>query len=201
MEFCEKLPELRKQKNLTQEELAGAIFVSRTAISKWESGRGYPSIDSLRQLSGFFDISLDDLLSSEELLSAARQDGDRKIDRVKDLIFGLLDCAVSLFLFLPFFSQKTGTEIRSVSLLAATSHEKYITVAYFAIVFSLIFWGIATLALQGCTAKAWLKCKRTVSLLLSAIGILAFSLSLEPYAAAFSFLFFLVKGMVLLRRS
>ena len=47
MEFHEKLQELRKQKNLTQEELSEILFVSRTAISKWESGRGYPSIDSL----------------------------------------------------------------------------------------------------------------------------------------------------------
>ena len=44
MEFHEKLQELRKQKNLTQEELSEILFVSRTAISKWESGRGYPSI-------------------------------------------------------------------------------------------------------------------------------------------------------------
>ena len=50
MEFHEKLQELRKSRGLTQEELAEALFVSRTAISKWESGRGYPSIDSLQIL-------------------------------------------------------------------------------------------------------------------------------------------------------
>lgn len=38
MEFNEKLQELRKNKNLTQEQLAEMLFVSRTAISKWESG-------------------------------------------------------------------------------------------------------------------------------------------------------------------
>ena len=46
MEFHEKLQALRKQRGLTQEELAQLLFVSRTAVSKWESGRGYPSIDS-----------------------------------------------------------------------------------------------------------------------------------------------------------
>jgi transcriptional regulator with XRE-family HTH domain len=54
MEFGEKLQELRKNKDMTQEELAEALYVSRTAISKWESGRGYPSIDSLKEISRFF---------------------------------------------------------------------------------------------------------------------------------------------------
>ena len=38
MKFCEKLQELRKKRGLTQEELAEQLYVSRTAISKWESG-------------------------------------------------------------------------------------------------------------------------------------------------------------------
>ena len=54
MEFNEKLQELRKQKGLTQEELAEALYVSRTAISKWESGRGVPNIESLKAISKFF---------------------------------------------------------------------------------------------------------------------------------------------------
>lgn len=54
MEFNEKLQELRKKKGLTQEELAEALFVSRTAVSKWESGRGYPNIDSLKAVARFF---------------------------------------------------------------------------------------------------------------------------------------------------
>ena len=59
MEFNEKLKELRSSRGLTQEELAEALFVSRTAISKWESGRGYPSIDSLREISDFFSVTID----------------------------------------------------------------------------------------------------------------------------------------------
>ena len=61
MEFHEKLQELRKQKNLTQEELSEILFVSRTAISKWESGRGYLSIDSLKAIADFFGVTIDDL--------------------------------------------------------------------------------------------------------------------------------------------
>ena len=61
MEFHEKLQILRKNRGMTQEELAEALFVSRTAVSKWESGRGYPSIDSLKEISGFFSITIDEL--------------------------------------------------------------------------------------------------------------------------------------------
>lgn len=67
LEFHEKLQELRKSRNLTQEELAEELYVSRTAISKWESGRGYPSIDSLKAISGFFSVSIDELLSADAL--------------------------------------------------------------------------------------------------------------------------------------
>lgn len=54
MEFNEKLQQLRTGKNLTQEQLAEQLYVSRTAISKWESGKGYPNIESLKCISKFF---------------------------------------------------------------------------------------------------------------------------------------------------
>ena len=104
MEFNKKLQELRKQKGLTQEELAESLYVSRTAISKWESGRGYPSIDSLKAIAKFFSVTVDELLSSDEALSIAEEDGKQKEKRFRDLAFGLLDIGMAMLLFLPFFS-------------------------------------------------------------------------------------------------
>ena len=63
MDVHEKLQALRRRRGLTQEELAEQLYVSRTAVSKWESGRGYPSIDSLKAISGFFGVTIDSLLS------------------------------------------------------------------------------------------------------------------------------------------
>lgn len=74
MEFYEKLQELRKSCRLTQDELAELLYVSRTAISKWESGRGYPSIDSLKAISAYFSVSLDNLLSGEAILTIAEKE-------------------------------------------------------------------------------------------------------------------------------
>ena len=70
MTFGEKLKKLRTDKNLTQDELAEKIYVTRTAISKWETDKGYPSIDSLKQLSNLFEVSIDELISlTSRLLS------------------------------------------------------------------------------------------------------------------------------------
>ena len=62
MEFNEKLLQLRKSRGLTQEELAQSLYVSRTAVSKWESGRGYPNIESLKAIAKFFSITVDELI-------------------------------------------------------------------------------------------------------------------------------------------
>ena len=81
MEFHEKLQQLRKQNNLTQEQLAEQLFVSRTAVSKWESGRGYPNLESLKCISKLFSISIDELLSNDELIELAETENRSNINK------------------------------------------------------------------------------------------------------------------------
>lgn len=64
----EKLRKLRKERNLTQEQLAEKLNVSRQAITKWETSEAIPDIENLRQISKFFDISIDELLREETAL-------------------------------------------------------------------------------------------------------------------------------------
>ena len=118
MELNEKLQELRKQKRLTQEELAEALYVSRTAISKWESGRGYPSIDSLKEIAKYFSVTIDELLSTDEVLTIAEKDNKRKEEHFRSMLFGLLDISILMFFLLPFFGQK------AVYLIILTKVEK-----------------------------------------------------------------------------
>ena len=120
MEFNEKLQELRKQRGLTQEELAAKLYVSRTAISKWESGRGYPSIESLQAIAKFFSVTIDELLSTDEVLTIAQEDTKQTERHFRDLVYGLLDCCIALFFFLPLFGQTIDTTIQEVSLLSLT---------------------------------------------------------------------------------
>ena len=118
MEFHEKLQELRKKRGLTQEELAEALYVSRTAISKWESGRGYPNIESLKALAKFFGVTVDSLLSADEALTIAEEDNKRKETRFRNVIYGLLDLSIAMLLFLPFFAEKADGTVQSASLIA-----------------------------------------------------------------------------------
>ena len=199
MEFNEKLQELRKQKKLTQEELAEALYVSRTAISKWESGRGYPSIDSLKAISNFFSISLDELLSGDEILTIAEEDNRQKEKHFRDLVFGLLDCSLVMFFFFPLFGQRVDGVIQEVSLFDLSEVELYIKIPYLIVVFGLVVCGVATLALQNCTASFWMNQKAKISLGLSAVAALFFMISLQPYAAMFTFLFLVIKALMLIK--
>ena len=199
MDFNEKLQELRKQKGFTQEELAEMRFISRTAVSKWESGRGYPNIDSLKRLSKLFSISIDELLSGEELLTIAEEDTKNKEKHFRDLVFGVLDISTILLCFLPFFAQKINSVIQEVSLLQLTECSSYLKTSYcVAVVFAIIF-GVLILALQNCSRRFWLKLKYRISVLFNIFVVLLFVLSLQPYAAIFLFLLLIIKILMLVK--
>jgi transcriptional regulator with XRE-family HTH domain len=200
MEFNEKLQELRKQKGLTQEELAEALYVSRAAVSKWESGRGYPNIDSLKEISSFFSVTIDDLLSGSEILTIAEEDQKQKNSLLLDLVFGLLDLSVSMFLFLPLFGQREHDTVYEVSLLALSNIAPYLMGAYITIIAGMILWGILTLALQNCNGKFWVNSKRRISFLLGGLGTLLFIVSMQPYAAALLFIFLSIKILIFVKK-
>ena len=61
MTFGEKLSHLRKQANLTQNDLAENLNVSRQAVTKWENGIGLPDLDNIKKLSSIFNVKIDDL--------------------------------------------------------------------------------------------------------------------------------------------
>ena len=200
MEFNEKLQALRKDKGLTQEELAEALYVSRTAISKWESGRGYPNIESLKAISRYFSVSVDELLSSHEVLNIAQEDNRQKEKYFCDLVFGLLDCSGAMLLFLPFFGQTWENSVQEVSLLALTAVAPWLKVAFFAVTAAMILWGILTLALQNCHRHFWENRKSQISLLWNWIAAILFVLSRQPYAAVFVFVFLTIKVLMLMKK-
>ena len=71
MEFGKILKEQRKINDLTQEDLAGLLNVSRSAISNWEIGRNYPDIQTLIEISKLLGVSIDFLLNEDEKVREA----------------------------------------------------------------------------------------------------------------------------------
>ena len=65
--FADKLKRIRDEKSLSQQELAQRIFVSRSAVAKWEQGRGFPSVASLRYIAAVFGVTIDELVSDKEI--------------------------------------------------------------------------------------------------------------------------------------
>ena len=196
MEFNEKLQELRKARSLTQDELAEALFVSRTAISKWESGRGYPSLDSLKEISKFFSVSIDDLICSEEIISVAEEEKKECIDKYVSLICSILDILPALLLFMPVFGNGTGSP-SSVSLYAITGLGTYIKMVFGFLIGVTVLNGICGLIISRFDRPVWNRHRLVTGLVLSIAGAAVFILTRQPYAGIIFLAILVVKGLLI----
>ena len=91
MEFCDILSDLRKEKRLFQDDVAKIVNVSKSTISNWEKGKQEPSIDCIKKLSAFFNVSTDYLLGLEDDLGTIAISPSPALDlteREKKLLFG-----------------------------------------------------------------------------------------------------------------
>ena len=198
MEFNEKLQELRKSKSLTQEELAEALFVSRTAISKWEQGRGYPSIDSLKEISRFFSVSIDDLICSEEIISAAADEKKECVEKYISLICNTLDIFLALLLFLPVFGNGTDHPV-SVSLFAITGLSTWMKTMFAALISLAVLNGICGVIINHFDKPVWNRHRLMTGMVLSVACTAVFILTRQPYAGIICLAVLVVKGFMVAR--
>ena len=199
MEFHEKLQGLRKEKGLTQEELAEALYVSRTAVSKWESARGYPSIDSLKGIAGYFSVTIDDLLSSEKVLSIAEKENKSNIRSICDLLFGVVDIFSFILIVLPFYPNTIDGYIGSVNLFAYTETSSTNRLIYWLLFVSLIVTGIVKILLTKFRPEKKHKISTDISMGLNIAIVLFLAMTREAYALTVAFLLLVIKGILLLK--
>ena len=199
MEFHEKLQELRKSRGLTQEELAESLYVSRTAVSKWESGRGYPSIDSLKEISNYFSVTIDDLLSSEKLLSIAEKENKSNLRNICDLLFGILDVCSFLLIVLPLYPNTVNGFVYSVNLFAYVQTTSLNRFVYWIMFISLVVIGIIKLTLTKLRIEKCSKILTEVSMVISILMVLFLAITRQAYAVIVVFLLLVIKGMLLLK--
>lgn len=193
MEFNEKLVQLRKSKNMTQDELAEALYVSRAAVSKWESGRGLPSIDSLKDISKFFSVSIDELLSGEKLLSLAEKENSSNTRKICDIIIGVSDLLSFVLFVLPLYPSTVDGYVYSVGLYSYTEISGTIITVYRCAFALLVVFGVVKLIFAKLKAEKICKALTCVSVIISTVTVLFLALTREAYALVVVFLLLVIK--------
>lgn len=199
LEFHEKLQAFRKSRGLTQEELAQSLYVSRTAISKWESGKGYPSIDSLKAISKFFAVSIDDLLSSEELMTAAKAENDSNIRTICDTLVGAVDLMSIMLWLLPLYPESAGDTVTAANLFSFRALAPSLYGILWILLIVLCVFGTVKLICNWLRIEKGRNFITQASVLCSVVTVVFLIFLRIPYAAAMAFLLLAIKTVLIFK--
>ena len=198
MDFGEKLKALRTERGLTQEQLAARLYVSRTAMSKWETGGGSPNLDSLQAVARLFDVSVDDLLSADDLIVLARDERRSTARSSGMLSFGLLDVLAVVFAFIPLYGVDDGSFVRMANLAdygASVDFGASFAVMAAAVV-SLMFVGAVEILLAAACSRRAARIVALVGFAVQALAVVLFASTMQPYATTLMFALLLAKVVV-----
>ncbi len=198
MDFGEKLKALRNERGLTQEQLAARLYVSRTAVSKWETGGGSPNLDSLQAVARLFDVSVDDLLSADDLIVLARDERRSTARSSGMLSFGLLDVLAVVFAFIPLYGVDDGSFVRMANLAdygASVDFGASFAVMAAAVV-SLMFVGAVEIVLAAAGSRRAARIVALVGFAVQALAVVLFASTMQPYATTLMFVLLLAKVVV-----
>lgn len=197
MELSEKIQKLRKEHNLTQEQFAEKLFVSRTAVSKWETGRGMPSMESLQMIARLFHITLDELLSTEEIVVIAESENKENIKRFASYIDGIINLTALLALLLPLYKVEDNGFFYSVPLYQLGGWQGLV---FWIAPIIMILCGIVALFLIGREQEKLIGIISTVGTIAHVSAITLLIVSGHPYPTVLLFFMFALKGVLLLKK-
>ena len=198
MEFSEKLKRLRKEHGMTQESLSRQINISRTAVSKWESGRGFPNIDALKNISRVFKVPVDELLSGDEMRHVDDSSSVSLPPQRRSALYFSLDFSGILLMFLPLYGKLIDGYIYSVNLFHHTD-AGYLQIPFFVIASWWIFLGAIGLVCRFFASERVERAAARFSFAHASFIVLSFAATREPYATALVFLILLFKTWILVR--
>ena len=95
--FSENLKKIRKDNNLSQEQLADELGVSRQAISKWESAVAYPEMDKIITLCEKFNLNIDDLLHKDIREIKGEEETKKNLNKYVEDFFNFITNTISMF--------------------------------------------------------------------------------------------------------
>ena len=173
--------------------------MSRTAVSKWESGKGYPSIDSLKEISRFFSVTIDELICSEEIMVAAKDDKERSLHKLIALVCSLLDIFVGTLLFIPAFGNGTNSP-PAMSLLSLTGIQQLIRYLFLVLIIVTVLNGIFGVVITGMDKPFCGRHRIVTGMIMMVICSAVFIFTRQPYAGIVCFSVLIVKGFLMIRK-
>ena len=195
MELSKKIQKLRKERGLTQEEFAEQLFVSRTAVSKWETGRGAPSMASLQMIASLCNVTLDELLRVDEIITVVEQETKEHMDRFAFSLDGMFGVIAGIIPLLPLYKMKTADLFIGMPLYRLAGWQAAL---YWLFPITMAIFGIMQLAI---TKREGNRLKRNIcliSLTWNAAAVFVLILCNQPYPAVIFFTLLLIRGLVML---
>ncbi len=193
MELSEKIQKLRKERGLTQEQFAEQLLVSRTAVSKWETGRGMPSMESLQMIARLFNITLDELLRAEDVITIAENENKENISRFASLIDGIFNITAIVGLFLPLYKVELNNVFYSVPLY---QYEGWLAILDWVFPIAMAICGIIQIIMNKSEREKIKWSVNAIGLILNACAVFILILGGQPYPAVMFFTLLLIKGTV-----
>lgn len=153
-EFGEKVKQIREERGMTQQSLAEKLYVTRQAVSRWECGARYPDLLTAKKISTILEVSLDELLSGEELKEKFEKEPvlaqpieniiQTALYAIASIVYFLL-CVFSFYSYLRPNKALSGTPAGEISLIAISSDMIRI-VSFAAVAFGLVLSALSFLA-------------------------------------------------------
>lgn len=194
MELSEKIQKLRKDRGLTQEQFAQQLFVSRTAVSKWETGRGTPSMESLQMIARICEVTLDELLGAEEVILVAKNENRENLCRFATYMDGIFNLAGIIGLFLPMYKVQMNDMFYSVPLHRLSG---WLAVLYWILPCAMAVCGAIQILTNKSDRERLKRAIAAAGMALNTAAILLLILSGQPYPAIVFFGLLWIKGVVI----
>ena len=125
MALHDNLKNCREEKGLSQIDVANRLHVSRQTISKWETGKSFPDIESIIMFSDIYDISLDELLKEEKAIVINDPDNHRTDESQLMMIISVISLIAPLGFFIAlmvmFFNKTHYSKYRTIRIICICS--------------------------------------------------------------------------------
>ncbi|WP_295800290.1 helix-turn-helix transcriptional regulator [uncultured Treponema sp.] len=206
-EFGEKLKILRTKKNMTQEQLAEKLFVSRVTVSKWESGRGLPNIDSLKLLAKTMDVSVDALLCGSEIVCVAEKQIFQTGENFQRFFIALTDILCVLLLFLPIYTDFSNATFRQTVISSLHTANVLTKIGHYFFDILIVLFGIIEIAIQnvqkiqviqGGIKKTGFQIQAIFSVLITLIAVIWNIITRQMYVSVFLVFMLALKFFILI---